>query len=279
MILQILLYLHRKGFRKLLNISSTIAYFLKGFGYVQSIYHTSFRGYTYKVNGVTYLSSGPGWAYSYDYLKRMLVETYNHEYVPQAGDCVVDIGAGVGEETVIYSMLVGAKGKVHALEANPITHSGLRFMCDHNKFTQTIPHNLAIYNIDGEVTIEDDEENYLTNTINVANSEISNNKVRAVTLDTLVKENNITCINFLKSNIEGAEQYLIEGMKDSVSIIKHVCISCHDFRHVYHNHGEFYMTKQKVKSFLEAHGFEIKVRHTGYCVVDDFIYGRNMNLL
>lgn len=278
MILQILLYLHRKNFKRLLNISSTIAYFLKGFGYVQSAYHSSFRGYSYRVKGVTYLSSGPGWAYSYDYLKRMLMDTYNHEYTPKAGDSIVDIGAGLGEETVIYSMLVGANGKVHALEANPITHSGLQFMCEQNRFIQTMPHNIAIYNIDGEVTIEDDEENYLTNTINVASSEISNNKVRAVTLDTLVKENNITCVDFLKSNIEGAEQYLIEGMKDSVSIVRNVCISCHDFRHVYHNHGEFYMTKQKVKSFLEAHGFEITLRQTGYCVVDDFIYAQNKSL-
>lgn len=278
MVLQILLYLHRKRFRNLLNISSTIAYFLKGFGYVKSTYYSSFRAYAYKVKGAIYLSAGPGWAYSYDYLRQMLIETYNHEYLPKPGDCIIDIGAGLGEETVIYSMLVGAEGKVHALEANPITHSGLQFMCEHNKFKQTIPHNLAIYNIDGEVTIEDDEENYLTNTINVASSKISANTVRAVTLDTLVKENNITCINFLKSNIEGAEQYLIEGMKDSASIVRNVCISCHDFRHVYHSHGEFYMTKLKVKSFLEANGFEITSRNTGYCVVDDFIYARNMSL-
>lgn len=278
MVLQILLYLHRKGFKKLLNISSTIVYFLKGFGYVQSTYYSSFRAYAYKVRGVTYLSSGPGWAYCYDYLRQMLIETYNHEYLPKPGDCIIDIGAGLGEETVIYSMLVGTKGQVHALEANPITHSGLRFMCEQNKFTQTIPHNIAIYNIDGEVSIEDDEENYLTNTINVPSSKNSNNRVRAATLDTFVKENNITCINFLKSNIEGAEQYLIEGMKDSVSIVRNVCISCHDFRHVHHSHGEFYLTKQKVKSFFEAHGFKITVRHTGYCVVDDYIYARNISL-
>ncbi|MBL7858076.1 MAG: FkbM family methyltransferase [Cyclobacteriaceae bacterium] len=275
MVIHILNYLHRNGFRRILPLLSTIVYFLKGFGYVSSEYLPAFRAYAYRVMGVTYMSLGPGWAYSYDYLKQALVATYNHFYLPQPGDCVVDIGAGLGEETVIYSMLVGSTGKVHALEANPVTHGGLQYMCRKNNFTQTTPHHVAIYHSDGEVMIEDDEENYLTNTIQSATSTNAKTNVRAVTLDTFVTENNIAQIDFLKSNIEGAEQFLIQGMQKSVRIIRHVCISCHDFRHVYHNHGEFYMTKQKVKTFLEDQGFEILARTTGNRVVDDFMYARN----
>ena len=278
MVIQILNYLHRQGFRKLLSVISQIAYFVKGFGYVPSVYHSAFRAYSYKVNGITYLSMGPGWAYSYNYLRNALIETYNQYYMPKPGDCVVDIGAGLGEESVIYSLITGANGKVHALEANPITFAGLQHMCEQNKFNHTTPHHLAIYHTDGEVTIEDDEENYLTNTINVRGSGKSSILVKAITLDTLVKENNITRIDFLKSNIEGAEQYLIEGMYDSLNIIRNCCISCHDFRHNYHNHGEFYMTKNKVTTFLEKHGFEITIRNTGNRVVDDYIYARNTKI-
>ncbi len=276
MIIQALNYLHKKGHHDLLNLISRVAYFLKGFGSVKAAYHSDFRAYEYKIEGTTFLSLGPGWAYCFFFLKNALFDTYNHFYNPKPGDCIIDIGAGLGEETVIYALLVGDKGRVHALEANPSTHTGLEYMCKQNKFNWVTPHHLAIYKIDGEVTIEDNEENYLINTINTGLASKKGVLVKAKTLDTLVKEFNITKIDFLKSNIEGAEQYLIEGMNDSINIIKNCCISCHDFRHVYHNHGEFYMTKQKVISFLEKHGFEITVRNTGNRVVDDYIYAKNL---
>lgn len=278
MINQILNYLHRKGHRHLLARAIKIIYRFKGFVNTTTTYHSGFKAYEYKVNGITYLSLGPGWAYNFDFLKRALLESYNHFYTPKVGDCVIDLGAGLGEETVVYSMLVGEEGQVHALEANPKTHSGLRYMCEQNNFKRTIPHNLAIYKIDGEVTIEDDEENYLKNTIQTTSS-LSNHRVRAVTLDTLVNENKIAKIDFLKANVEGAEQYLIEGMRHSIKLVRNVCISCHDFRHIYHSHGEFYMTKQKVRLFLEANGFQIIDRDTDNRVVADFIYARNTKLV
>lgn len=253
-------------------------YFLKGYGYVRTIYQPAFRAYEYNVKGVAFLSMGPGWAYSFTYLKELLVTTYCHQYLPQSADCVVDIGSGLGEEVVIFALLVGEKGSVHALEANPSTYAGLKHICQQNKFNWVIPHHAAIYNQDGWVTIEDDEENYLTNTITVEDAQKSGLSVNSKTLDSFVRENNISKIDFLKSNIEGAEQFLIQGMMNSIGILRNVCISCHDFRHVFHNHGEFYMTKQKVIAFLEEHGFEIIIRNTGNRVVDDYIYGKNTRI-
>jgi FkbM family methyltransferase len=277
LVISCLNFLHRKGFRSLLTWISRAAYFLKGYGNVPVYYHPRYRAYEYRVKGTSYLSLGPGWAYSYDYLKNMLQETYCHYYLPKDGDCVVDVGSGLGEEVVIYASLVGKSGTVHALEANPSTYAGLKHMCDQNNFRQVKAHHLAIYKTDGEVTIEDDEENYLVNTINSEKTEKSF-VVKAKTLDSLVKENHITRIDFLKSNIEGAEQYLVDGMKDSLPIILNFCISCHDFRHVYHNHGEFYLTKEKIRAFLEANDFTVTVRHTGDRVVDDYIYAKNNKL-
>ncbi len=277
-IIDILNYLHRKRSYKILSLVSQAMYFIKGHGYVKSVYHAPFRAFEYKVKGTVYLSIGPGWAYSFEYLKKLLISTYCYQYLPQRGDCVVDIGSGLGEEVVVYAELVGETGRVHALEANPSTYSGLKYLCEQNNFDWVKPHHTAIYNVNGVVTIEDDEENYLTNTINVENPKKGGFIVATVTLDSLVKEHDIKRIDFLKSNIEGAEQYLIQGMQNSISLVNNVCISCHDFRHIYHNHGEFYVTKQKVKTFLEAQGFDITIRNTGDRAVDDFIYGRNIRI-
>jgi FkbM family methyltransferase len=262
----------------LLPLISQVAYRVKGYGAVKASYQPCFRGYEYRVKGTTFLSLGPGWAYNYDYLHNNLLQSYNHAYSPKPGDCIIDLGAGLGEETVIYAILVGQSGRVHSLEANPSTYIGLKYMCEQNQFNWVTPHHLAIFNADGEVTIEDDDENYLINTINAINKNSEGVRVKAKTLDSLVKDNGIKQIDFLKSNIEGAEQFLIEGMKDSIRIIRHLCISCHDFRHVQHNHGEFYMTKDKITAFLETNGFELSIRNTGDALVDNYVYGVNTRL-
>ncbi len=270
---QLLNYLHKKGFRDSLAKFCGLAYFLRGHGRVQSEYLHKLGAYSFKVKGVTYLTMGPGWSVSFAYLSKLLTDTYNYIYMPRKGDCVIDIGAGVGEEAAIYSQLVGPEGIVYALEANPTSFAVLKYMCEQNSFVQTKVHHVAIYNLDGEVTIEDDVENYLVNTINKGNSKSRGLLVPSRTLDSFVKENNVDRIDFLKSNIEGAEQYLIQGMNRSVDIIKNICVSCHDFRHDYHNHGEFYKTKAKVTEFLQDSGFNLTVRKTGNRVTDDYIYG------
>lgn len=271
-IISVLNLLHRRRWYRGLSIISSVAYFLKGHGFVKSMFHEALRAYEYRVRDISYLSIGPGWAYTYDYLRKLLVNTFCFYYLPRSGDCVVDIGAGLGEETVIYANLVGNTGKVFSIEANPNTFNGLKYLCIRNNFRQVIPLNLAIYSTNGDVTIEDNHENYLKNTINTMSS--NRISVQAKTFDTIVRENNISRIDFLKSNIEGAEQFLIQGMNESLPIIRNLCISCHDFRHDFNNEGEFYLTKSKVVNFLKMKGFTVRIRNTGVHFIDDYVYAQ-----
>ncbi len=48
---------------------------------------------------------------------------------------------------------------------------------------------------------------------------------------------------------------------ESTGIVTSLCISCDDFCQNNHQHGEFYVTKEKVRSFLVSEGFEITSRH------------------
>lgn len=50
------------------------------------------------------------------------------DYAPKDGDVIIDIGAGVGTETLIYSMMTGKNGKVFAIEAHPATSRSLKLM-------------------------------------------------------------------------------------------------------------------------------------------------------
>jgi FkbM family methyltransferase len=219
------------------------------------------------------MSLGPGWAYTYTYLKNLLVDTYCYFYLPKNGDCVVDIGAGLGEESMIFAQLVGKHGKVFSVEANPVTFGALAYAYKKNDFTSCKPLNVALFEKNTTVTIEDDEASYIGNTVSMG-SDKKSFQVRAVTFDTFVKENNINTIDFLKLNIEGAEQFLLEGSDQSIGIVKNLCISCHDFRQNYHQHGLFYVTKDKIRTFLISKGFEITSRTTGNVVIDDFLYAK-----
>lgn len=252
-----------------------LAYFMKGKGFVRAAYHPNFRAYSYCVKGITYLSMGPGWAYHFDYLSRLLDDTFSYYYKPDIGDCVIDIGAGLGEESVIYALKVGPTGKVYSIEANATSYAAIEFMAETNKFTWLKPLHLAIYSENTTVNIEDDDKNYVKNTIHADRR--SGMMVKALTLDSVIQQFQIGKIDFLKVNIEGAEKFLIQGMTDSLNKIRNLCIACHDFRHTFHGDGAYYVTKDIVKSYLENNGFEIMIRNTGNRVTDDYVYARNLN--
>src|SRR5262249_9994388 len=48
-----------------------------------------------------------------------LHDLWLYEYKMKLGDTIVDIGAGVGDDAVFWSKLVGPAGRVIAVEANP----------------------------------------------------------------------------------------------------------------------------------------------------------------
>jgi FkbM family methyltransferase len=265
----------RRGWRWLLIPLITTMYFLKGAGWVVVRYHPAWRAWGFRIKGIVYLSPGPGWAYSYGYLNQLLLETYCKFITPKPGDCIVDLGAGLGEETVIFAQLVGKQGCVHAIEANPITVTALRYLQKSNAFDQVTVHHLAIAEEAGTVTIENNEASYVGNTIGKSSNDRQQFNVEAMPFDLFVDQQQIQRIDLLKSNIEGAEQFLIVGMSRHLAKVRVAAISCHDFRHNYHNDGEFYVTKDKVINFFTQHNFEILLNTTGHPVNDDIVYAIN----
>lgn len=276
--IRILNKIHALQWYTVLSTFCSLMYLLKYRKWVKVNYHRDFRAYSFNDNQYCFMSLGPGWAYTQQYLEEAALNTYNYLYKPKIGDCVIDIGAGLGEESMVYANWVGPSGKVIAIEANPTTFAGLSYAARKNKFNQLLPVNKALYDKEAELFIEDDDRNYLTNTVSESDTG-GGFKVKANSFDQIILEHKLNSIDFVKVNIEGAEQYLITGMKDSLDKVKHVCISCHDFRHNYHQHGIFYVTKEKVKKFLMDNGFEIIERPSFNRVVDDFIYARNTALL
>lgn len=120
------------------------------------------------------------------------------------GMAVLDLGAQYGYYTFIAAKLVGSGGRVFSFEPNPDCYSFLLKGIKANGFTNVVPVCKAISNNIGSTLIS---QPYLTPMKEVSFSS------ETVTLDDFFKdyEGNI---DIIKMDIEGAEVFALEGMKN-----------------------------------------------------------------
>ena len=208
----------------------------------------------------------------YDQVRARVLEDWCYGYTPKAGDTVVDIGAGIGEESVIFSHLVGPEGRVIAVEAHPQTFACLQATIAMSGLANLEAVQCAITDGDGEITISDSE-------VHVANSVLDGTggvTVRSRSLDSLLDELGIATVDLLKMNIEGAERAAVKGMAKSARQIRFVAISCHDFI-ADAGGSEQFRTREFVRAALRDHGFEIAQRTDApHAWLRDTLFGRRV---
>jgi FkbM family methyltransferase len=180
-------------------------------------------------------------------------EIFLRDYTPQEGDVVVEVGAGVGTETLFMSRLVGDTGRVIAIEAHPTTFAMLRRMADSNCLGNVTAVQAAAMDSPGTVTISDEDisqtqANRVGGTGGVA--------VRAITLDDMLSELGISEVALLKMNIEGAETAAIHGASRMLAVTQHGAIGCHDFL-ADETGDESYRTMKDVSTVLQGAGFDV----------------------
>ena len=187
-----------------------------------------------------------------------LAEYCGHLYVPRAGDTVIDVGAGLGWETLHFARKVGPSGRVLSIEAHPTLATMLRRTVALNGLKQVTALNYALADRAQTLFIEDDLGRHIGNAI--SRSDIGGKlEVQARSLDELCGEFGIQTIDFLKMNIEGAEQIAVKGMSNAIERTRVVAISCHDFK-ADRTGNEFFRTKSVIESWLRERGFEIVPR-------------------
>lgn len=202
-------------------------------------------------------------------------ELYCYEYMPNRGDVVFDVGAGVGNATLLFSRLVGPEGRVVALEAHPGTYELLDRLCRLNKLTNVIPLHVAASSGEGELVISDLPEPD-RNTVLALNEGI---RVPALPLDAVARDLGITHVDFIKMNIEGAEQLAIQGMTWLAERTRHITIACHDFKDsqdAASPGSERLRTKGLVQEFLRKRGFRVTMNPSALEPwARDYVYGVN----
>jgi FkbM family methyltransferase len=197
-------------------------------------------------------------------------------YRPKAGDVIVDVGAGRGEDSLPFSQAVGPTGRVLAIEADPTSYRLLERFCALNKLNNIKPIQVAIMDREGTVTIADSPEPWEQTTVTWSGG-TDRGSVRATALDQLCRDEDIDSIDFLKMNIEGAEVAALQGMRETMPKVARICVCCHDFR-ADRGDGEQYRTRAFVEHFLTAAGFVLSSRpDSPHDFVRDHIYGERVS--
>jgi FkbM family methyltransferase len=183
--------------------------------------------------------------------------------MPQGGETVIDVGAGIGEGLLRFSSLVGPSGRVIAVEAHPGLYACLERAIEVNRLSNVTAIQAAVTGTSGESVWITDETAWYANTILGANGEGSI-EVPGLTLDELVVEEDVQRIGLLKMNIEGAEAPALPGMANTLKLCDAAAIECHDFRATDVNDPAFgdpaFRTKDVVTATLAAAGFRIETR-------------------
>lgn len=199
-----------------------------------------------------------------------VLDHWAFDYRPQPGDVVIDVGAGVGEEAVVFSKLVGPSGHVFAIEAHPATFECLAETVRRSGLTNVTPLWLALSDAPGEARVAE-RANHLTSSIVIGGE---GRAVPSHSLASLMTELGIERADLLKMNIEGAEAAAVRGMAGVERRVEHLVISCHDFL-ADRGESDQFRTREQVRAGLTALGYVLRTRPDHPLPwVSDYFYGR-----
>lgn len=198
---------------------------------------------------------------SYAEVERAVLDNWAWDYMPRAGDTVIDVGAGIGEEAIVFSRLVGVGGRIIAIEAHPQTFACLEKTIEQSGVHNVTAVNCAIADRDGELSISPGPSHLgPSHLMNTVLGGTGGSKVIARTLDSIADELGLGEVALLKMNIEGAEKMAIDGFDRVAPRVRHAAISCHDFVANHFGGAADYRTKEYVCAALKQRGFTISTR-------------------
>jgi FkbM family methyltransferase len=188
----------------------------------------------------------------FESIERRVERLWFRHYHPVAGDVILDVGAGIGEDTIILSHAVTPSGRVIAIEPCPRVFRCLQKTVRLNGLTNVVVISCAVHSRDGVVCMSDGEFYAASTVLDAASAE----RVPARSLGSLFDEIGLVRMDLLKMNIEGAEIDALAGMASHRHAVRNVAISCHDFL-AERGGSQKFRTRTRVVALLEQSGFRI----------------------
>lgn len=174
-----------------------------------------------------------------------------------SGDIVIDVGANIGDYTLISCKKVGDSGKVLAFEPLSETHSILKRNLQLNEITHCQLFQKAVGEKSDVVNLYKNNASgtmgHLDSTLNGKNL-IKKGETEVVTIDDVLNSNNIKNVNMLKIDVEGFEHEVLLGAIQSFKEKKIKKILCEV-------HFKYLESKNKssetIYELLRGYGFNI----------------------
>lgn len=188
------------------------------------------------------------WFHVYELEETELVKT-----LVRPGMTVFDIGANLGYYTLLFSALVGKRGRVVAFEPSPANLLLLRRNVAANSAANVAVLESAVADREGEVTLALSPDNFgghsIGEIVNLAHAESVG--VACTTVDATATRLDIRP-DFIKMDIEGAEVGALRGMHKTLTENEHVLLLCEFNPRALENCGA---TPEEFVRILDGMGF------------------------
>ena len=147
-------------------------------------------------------------------LESYVLNVYKTQNIKK-GSTVIDVGAGIGEFSVLASSIVGNEGRVIAIEPSPDDFKTLQNNIRENGCSNVMPINSALSNKKETLSLAFKGKNF---------------EAEADTLSNILTKLNVqvNSIHYMKMDIEGAERLAIPSSLDIIKNIDYLAIEIHD---------------------------------------------------
>ena len=185
----------------------------------------------------------------------------------QTGDIAIDVGANIGFFTGIMSKLVGLTGRVIACEPGGNNHRSLKHTILANNLDNVAIEQRPIWCRDEEVTFYINSDSRASNALfdpgnwptnGKSRSNPQPTKVQAVTLDTLVADLDARLVKVIKIDTEGAEQKVLEGASNLLSMFHPPYIMAELNPHGLYQAGD---NAESLREYMRQFGYDLFFIH------------------
>lgn len=166
----------------------------------------------------------------------------------KAGETVLDLGAYSGLTSIMFSQLVGASGKVVAVEADPENYECAKVNIKNSGLDNINLVFGAMWSNNNGILFSG-ELNMGSAAVDIVGARGQVSKIPSFTLSVVAKKYNLEQVNFIKCDIEGAE---IEIFKDSKFFNRYnprIIIEAHNIK------GQ--PTSKKITGILNKYGYKV----------------------
>ena len=143
---------------------------------------------------------------------------YGDQFIKH-GDVCIDVGANQGLYTLAFSSIVGSSGTVMSIEPQTYAIDKINSFIHLNKFKKPIIINAALSNKEGEAVLDVTKGSGYASIVRDFGQK-KTLKVNTITLDKIINDYDLTKLNFIKMDIEGAELNALKGSEFSLNLTR-----------------------------------------------------------